>query len=157
MSANADKENMKEVVEEEIVIQTGLICGKSLKGMAMGEYFIDYEIDEEEFYEIDLYEPKDVEDRGWMAIMRFRIPDLSEKYHEVHYNTSSAFACEQENIRWDEDDKENMNIDMEENEEEEWETIIMKTTKKNRRTRMMEKLPSFGETSRWWVRTGKCI
>ena len=138
MSANADNKNMKEVVEEEIVIQTGDIYGESLKGMAMGEYFIDYEIDEEEFYEIDLYEPKDVEDRGWMAIMRFRIPDLSEKYHEVHYNTSSAFACEQENIRWDEDDEDDINIDVEENDDEDkWDTNVMKTTKKNRRTRMV--------------------
>ena len=76
-----------------------------------------------------MYEPKDVEDRGWVAIMRFRIPDLSEKYHEVHYNTSSAFACEQENIRWDEDDEDDINIDVEENDDEDkWD--IMKTTKR---------------------------
>ena len=106
VSANDNKKDMKKVVEEEIVIQTGMIDGETLKKMAMGEYFKDCEIDEEECYEIDLYEPKEAEDRGWMATMRFRIPDLSEEYHEVHYNTSSAFAYEQENIGWDEDEDE---------------------------------------------------
>ena len=105
MSAKADKENMNIDVEEDIVIQTGMIFGGSLKGMVMGEYFIDCEIDEEECYVIELYEPKDFEDRGCcMAVMRFRIPDLSEKYHQVYYNTSSYFAFEQDNIEWDEDD-----------------------------------------------------
>ena len=77
---------------EEIVIQTGDIYGESLKGMTMGKIFIDCEIDEEECYVIELYEPKETEDRGWMAIMRFRITALSREYHEVHYNKSSAFA-----------------------------------------------------------------
>jgi len=36
--------------------------------------------------------------------MRFRIPDLSEEYHEVHYNTSPAFAMELGNIGWDDDE-----------------------------------------------------
>ena len=108
MSAKDNKEENKNIdVEEEIVIQTGMIDGETLKIMAMGEYFIDCEIDEEEVYEIDLYEPKDVEDRGCcMAVMRFRIPDLSEKYHQVYYNTSSYFAYEQDTIAWDEDDDE---------------------------------------------------
>ena len=106
--SSSNNKDMKKVVEEEIVIQTGSIDGESLKRMAMGEYFKDCEIDEEECYELELYEPKEAEDRGWMATMRFRIPDLSEEYYEVNYNTSSAFAMELDNIGWyeDEDDEE---------------------------------------------------
>ena len=47
MSAKDNKEENKNIdVEEEIVIQTGMIDGETLKIMAMGKYFKDCEIDE---------------------------------------------------------------------------------------------------------------
>ena len=62
-----------------------MICGGDLKGLAIGEYFKDCEIEEDDCCDIEFYEPKETEDRGWMSIMRFRIPDLSrQEYHEVH-------------------------------------------------------------------------
>ena len=45
-SAKDNKEENKNIdVEEEIVIQTGMIDGETLKIMAMGKYFKDCEID----------------------------------------------------------------------------------------------------------------
>ena len=67
MSAKDNKEENKNIdVEEEIVLQTGDIYGETLKGIAMGKYFKDCEIDEEECYVIELYEPKETEEEvGW--------------------------------------------------------------------------------------------
>jgi len=80
------------------VIQTGIVYGETLKYIGIGEYFKNCEIDSEEWYDIDLYEPKDPNDSSWMSTIRFRITLLSEEYYETDYNTSSAFAYELDNI-----------------------------------------------------------
>jgi hypothetical protein len=90
----------------------GMVVGETLKIMAMGNYFNKCDIDEDEIYDITFYynkeEKKDLP--GWRAECYFSIDDLSDKVFYVDYNTSSRFACEFENIAFQ---------DEEENEEDE--------------------------------------
>ena len=85
----------------------GMIDGETLKKMAMGTYFKNCNIDEEELYYITFYFNKeDCKDTpGWMSNCYFSIKDLSDKVFYVYYNTSSRFALELGNIHFDDEEE----------------------------------------------------
>ena len=86
----------------------GRVLGETLKIMAMGKYFKNCNIDEKELYDITFYYNKeDWKDiLGYMNKCYFSIKDLSDKVFYVYYNTSSRFACEQQNIHFEEEEEE---------------------------------------------------
>ena len=98
--------DFKEEVDENNY-EIGLIDGETLKIMAMSDYFNKYKIDEEYYYEINFYKPKEKKEiEGNMSEIYFKIEYLCDKIHYVYFNTSSVFAMELSNINYQEEDEE---------------------------------------------------